>query len=813
LAEKPQKPGNFALISLLCLSASVLAYEFFLMRILAMMVWAPFVNLIISLAMLGFGVSGSFMWFMRNVIKRHSITFLLIVTILFPVSAAVCFHISQTSDFNAYMILWDSHQYPRFLVMVIVFFIPFLAGATGMGSYFLIASGNSGRVYFFNLIGSAIGIILLAGSMFFLSPGRISMVIILLSGLSLLSLVISPESRKIRLAGTIFSILAIVIASAIFNGTEINISEYKALSTTMQTPGATIIAEKFHPIGHLQTVDAPSFHYMPGLSLNYDGYPPKQIPLFLDGDLLGAVDMIESLDQSKYLKYTPPALAYQYLDKPSVCIIGATGGNDVIQALMGNAEKIDVVEIHPGVREIVGKVTPENSINPYDSDKVRFITSSARNYLARSREKYDLIIFPSAGSSASTIAGMSALTENYTFTTESIESAIQHLEPDGFLYLSAWVRYPPKEGIKLIATVFEALASLKIRDPEEHIFAFRSWNMCSIIVSPTPMKSEFINSGRKFLEDNSFDAVYYDGITRDEVNRYNVQEDAPYYNASKMFVYETQHILYRDSLFNVKPADDNRPFFGNFLKWEKIPVLFNTMSMDWLPFIDWGQILTVLAFAHALIFGFILIFIPLISIRKKSIEQGHRSRLWTVIYFSSIGIAFFLLEIGFIQRLSLAFHHSVYSSFVVVTLFLVGASLGSREWNMNRFKGWQISPGFFNYILLLIICCYFILAYSSQYLLRLPTVVDFIISALLILFLSFFMGMAFPWGLDKLTTRGGNLVPWAWGVNAYASVLAGIVAPLIMQAGGFLMMILLALSFYGLAASSVGMVDEKIKHD
>ena len=96
------------LFSLFWLSASVLAYEFMLMRLLNLMVWTPFVHLIISLAMLGFGVSGSILWITRKFIQKHKQNFIFAVYLLFFLSTGICWHVSQSIEFNAFMILWDN---------------------------------------------------------------------------------------------------------------------------------------------------------------------------------------------------------------------------------------------------------------------------------------------------------------------------------------------------------------------------------------------------------------------------------------------------------------------------------------------------------------------------------------------------------------------------------------------------------------------------------------------------------------------------------------------------------------------------------
>jgi hypothetical protein len=707
------------------------------------------------------------------------------------------------------MIIWDYREYLKFLVVAFLFFLPFLIGATGLGAYFIISSESAGAVYFVNLIGSAAGLVLLIIAMISMPPSFSGLPAILMSSIGLVSIILCYLKPKEKLIRALVSLPFVIIAIYLASPLKIQISEYKSLSRILRMPESRIVAEKFNPLGWLVAVESPSFHHMPGVSLNYTGIPPEQIGLFLDGELLGAIDshQNESTDES-YINYTPSTLPYSLLARPSVMIIGARGGSEIYQALSHDALWIDVVDVDEDIRHIVDDNLRDFSKAPYSSQNVRFTKGNPRNIIRKSdfikesrmhkmlkRNLYDLIIFPPAGSEASTVAGMSALSENYLFTVESITDFLKHIQSNGYIYLSAWIQYPPKEGIKLFALAVEALDRSGIKNPEKNLFAYRSWNTCSIILSPSPLGDSFTNFARNFLIANSFDPIYFYGITPEQSNRFNFMDDDPYYNAAQEILSSNREQFYTEHLFNITPPTDDKPFLGNFLKWKSIPVLLRTMKADWIPFMDWGQLLTVVAFIHALFIGLVLIFLPLISARIGT--AGYSSlKIKMVVYFASIGIGFFLLEIGFIQRFSLVLMHPTYSSFIIVILFLIGAGLGSIAFHhiRNRIleKRWKI----FAPILLILVIYMFFLQSILHYALNFPFATDIIIACSVVLPLAFFMGMAFPCGLEKLGIKSPDLIPWAWGVNAYASVVSGTVIPLIAQSGGFSLIILLACLCY-----------------
>jgi hypothetical protein len=61
------------------------------------------------------------------------------------------------------------------------------------------------------------------------------------------------------------------------------------------------------------------------------------------------------------------------------------------------------------------------------------------------------------------------------------------------------------------------------------------------------------------------------------------------------------------------------------------------------------------------------------------------------------------------------------------------------------------------------------------------------------------MGMPFPLGLMRLAHSAPAFVPWAWGINGFASVLSAVLATLLAIQFGFTAVIGTALVFYLLA--------------
>jgi len=62
--------------------------------------------------------------------------------------------------------------------------------------------------------------------------------------------------------------------------------------------------------------------------------------------------------------------------------------------------------------------------------------------------------------------------------------------------------------------------------------------------------------------------------------------------------------------------------------------------------------------------------------------------------------------------------------------------------------------------------------------------------------LGFVMGLPFPLGLGRVSDCAPGLVPWAWGINGCASVVAAVMASLLAMHVGFTTVLALALGLY-----------------
>jgi hypothetical protein len=211
--------------------------------------------------------------------------------------------------------------------------------------------------------------------------------------------------------------------------------------------------------------------------------------------------------------------------------------------------------------------------------------------------------------------------------------------------------------------------------------------------------------------------------------------------------------------------------------------------------------------AQAVVASLVLILLPL-WVTARGADQRDKagwSRPRIAAYFTAIGFAFMFIEIAFIQKFLLFLSHPLYAVAVVLCAFLVFAGLGSSYSGRSGTVGGAFARRVAGPVAGIAIL-------ASLYLVVLPALLrplmpladgfKILISIGLIAPLAFAMGMPFPMGLARVADRTPPLVPWAWGINACASVVAAIIATLLAIHVGFGAVVLVAVCLYALAAAA-----------
>jgi spermidine synthase len=783
------------LLSLFFISLSLLSYEILLMRIFSITSWSHFAYMVISIALLGFGASGSFIALFRDWLRRRFYSFFTLFSFLFSISLYFSLILSQRVPFDPFLIVWFKEQYLYLLGYYLVLFVPFFLGASCIGISFVKFTGKIHKIYFYNLLGSGGGALVAVLLMYVLSPMHLLLTI---TFFAFLASVISCLSLSKRFLQLLILVSFLIMFGFFLYPPRLHISEYKALMTSLNLPRARILSQSSSPLGVVHVLQSPAIRHAPGLSLNFEGDIPPQLALFIDADSMCAItDFTGDLNNVRYLDYTSGALAYHLLENPRVLILGSGGGSEVLTALYHGAPSIEAVEIDPQIVDLVKKKYGEFSNHIYSWPEVSIKIAEGRGFIQASQEKYDLIQIALLDSFAASSAGVYALSESYIYTLEALKEYLRHLSPEGILSITRWLRMPPRDGIKLFATAVEALEELGASDPSSHLIFIRSWATSTLLIKNSYFTPSQIEKLREFSEERSFDVIWYPGIKPAEVNQYNILERPHYYEASSRILSPNRDNFYRNYLFDIVPATDNSPYFFHFFRLRSLPYLLKTMGAEWVPFMEWGYIVLIATLVQAVGVSIFLIILPLFFL-KGTRTRGSGARVF--IYFLSLGLAYMFIEISFIQKFTLFLSYPIYAAAVIIAGFLFFSGWGSYlSGRFSLASSFKIAIAVGAIIMVTLIYLFFIDHIFSLFI-AFSDSVKILISLLLIAPLAFFMGMPFPLGLTVVSSRTPPLVPWAWGINGCASVVSPVLATILAISFGFNVVVSCALFLYLLAA-------------
>ncbi|MCG6989131.1 MAG: hypothetical protein LJF06_13260 [Gemmatimonadetes bacterium] len=288
------------------------------------------------------------------------------------------------------------------------------------------------------------------------------------------------------------------------------------------------------------------------------------------------------------------------------------------------------------------------------------------------------------------------------------------------------------------------------------------------------------------------------GVHRGTAGTTALQELVPedlYYFTMKWLLTGKAQELYHRYFFNIRPATDDRPYYTGYVKPSNLlTVLRNMRSLSE----EWGYVLEVGTFALSILFGFLIILVPLVG-RWRELFKRQRGTVRVIVYYGALGVGYMLVEIYLIQRLAFFLADPIFSNSVVITAMLVISGVGALV--AGRYRGSRTR--------LMAYATAGIAAAMLFYMLGMPPLLDALLGlpllakmGLALLFVApgaFFLGMPFPTGLSSLSSTRSGLIPWAWGMNGALSVTGTALALLISISWGFSVVLLAVIGLYVLA--------------
>lgn len=546
-----------------------------------------------------------------------------------------------------------------------------------------------------------------------------------------------------------------------------------------------------------------------GTSERYKGPRPETLWMKIDSEAGTPITRWDG-DPAKVeaLRYDVTAFGYHLRRGESVLVIGPGGGRDVLTALLMGARRVTAVEINAAIVETVRKTYGTFTGRLYDDPRVEIAVGEGREFLRRTRDRYDIIQASLIDTWAASAAGAYVFSEANLYTREAFGEYLERLTDEGFLMVSRWhFKDLPTETLRATALAVRALLDRGVADPAAHLLLVKrtTWDWAyrlseprdgigTLLVKRTPFRAEEVALARQAAEALDFQVLLAPGGGGDPLFERLVASRDPEGFA-------------RGYPVDISPPCDDRPFFFYTLRVRDLPRWFGSEKIEQgvmqnnvrAVFVLFALLVIVVAMSAA------FLLYPLRGAARAGADgpsapgagRAVRPPAGALLYFAAIGLGFILVEIPLIQRLILFLGHPLYALSVVLSGLLVGAGTGSLL--SSRASVAACRRGLVGLLALVAFAAYGLPALLAAAL-GLPAPARVAVALAVLAPLGLAAGVPFPLGVRLLGDAGSRWIPWMWAVNGAFSVLASVLAMALAMSLGFGAPLTAGLAAYGAAA-------------
>src|SRR5687768_8014726 len=645
-------------IAVFLITLSGLILEVGLTRIYSASIWYHFAFVAISVALLGWGLGGFtvHLWKQMNGAKGEgvrgnaralSIQAAAVTTLLYAGAIPLC--------------LWLLVRYPFEMDRLPLYFLapllPFFLAGMALSIVFDIHRAVAGSLYFWDLIGAALGAVLVT-VLLHLFGGEAALLVATIAPaiaaglLASQSQVSSPKSqeapsltvgfpqkrgaRLVQVAAALGVVLAIIAAvSAIkYETFRVKPGRTKAMRNQMdENPQARIAYTGWNAYSRIDAVE---------------GVAPGHVArLYIDSDAWTSINEWDGkLESATGLRDSYRALPFRLTPNAETLVIGPGGGADVVSALASGSRKVTAVELNPLMLKFVRSYGARAG-NLYDRPDVETIQSEGRNFISRTDKKFDIIFMGFVDSWASVASGGLSLSENYLYTAEAMRAYYDHLKDDGMVVVLRWSTDIPRLTSNAVATLGAGEAAKRVvvlmekrgtpSDPPQMLFMLRKrpfneaelkeireqWTDANVEIAPggiAPPGIKEVLAGTKSLEQYEAEAPKFVGP---------VWDNSPFYFADE------------------RPWRMHEAIAERILKWLLAPsvLLLVVFAVFGRPRREKAESRRQTAEGG----------------RQEAPPEGTSPYLGSLVYFAMLGFGFISVELALLQNLTLLVGHPIYT--------------------------------------------------------------------------------------------------------------------------------------------------------
>jgi len=756
-------------------AGAALAFQVLLFRLLAIAHFPIVASMVLSLALLGHGMSGTALSLLGPRARMHSERIFAASAAAFGCAVPCAWWVASRIPFNGLELAWSAKAWLPLSALYLVVSIPFFFAAACTGVAFLRRGDAIGAIYAADMVGAGVGAAAAMAALEWLRPEDALRVV---ACVAFFAFALVSRARGVALAIGLAALTSAIPTHEL----EARMTEFKSLPRALTIPGARVVVEQSGPHGLVTVVanDRVPLRYAPGRSLFATSEPAPQLAVFVDGDSMQIVTRTAGdRRRLEFLSELTSSLPFALVDRPSVVVLDAGVGESVREALENGARDVIAVDANQDLIDLARGRLDAYSGHVYRRANVRVVHSSARAFIRSEPARRDLIVLPATSTQTASSAGVDSAIEGFAFTVEAIASDLGRVAPHGLIAATRWDESPPRQTAKLLATIVAALERIGARRPTQHLVVVRSWQTVTIVASPSPLDAPTLAATRAFCSRLGFELVHPPSGARGENDTLGRLVDG--------LLSDRADATIRDYGFDIRPATDARPHAFHTFRWRSLPEILRLREAGSAILIDAGYLVVVASLVQAFLWSTIAILAPLGIMRRRGGRDGRAqpSRSGrTLVYFLAIGFGFLFVEVAFIERLGLFIGDRLVGVTATIAGFLVFAGLGSRfaGRSIDRHREPPIALVAWSIVAAIIVLRVAFVLLDGIAPTMTPVRVGFALA--LIAPLAFAMGMPFPIGMSTLEATRPDAVPWAWGVNGFASVASPLIASIVSIAAG-----------------------------
>ena len=841
------KGGAALYLAVGLLAGAIIALQITVMRIFAVGNWAHFGSFIVSVAMLGVGISSTLMCVRQRWFETHWRRVAGGALIAFGPLAVGANLLAQQLPFNAIFLIADAQQKWRLAANFILYLLPFVTGSLFLGTVFLKTRQRFARIYFADLVGCGVCGLALLGGMYGFRPEYLMVIPLLFWLAAGVFWFAALRSRRGFFALVLAAVCAFALHTVIADAlhlTRLGVSDYKGVSYARRFPDNQRVFERATPFGHLEVYASSYLHFAPGLSdnaaLNLPEMPENAyLGLYVDGD--GPNGIIRDLPaaQTAYFDYLPMSLPFLLRERPDVFVVQFGGGLSTAAALRKQAHSITVADSNPAV---LAAFRNDPALRAFTGDilyraQVHTVNQDGRIFLALTDQRYDLVDLSLADSAGLSSPGGFAIAEKYNYTREAMEVYMRALKAGGVLSVTLWNKEePPKSVLRLYATMVAAARNMG-DDVGHSFFVISNYlSTATVLYQRGGLSTASVAKLRAQTRALSFDEIYSPGMPPDptpyagvmaayraqifgrvpSVNDASVPSEegsddessaalpaaatTPSVALARMAWQALLQNRWQEFaeayVYDIHPLTNQRPYFAAYVRPRDLPNVLDRLDLlqD-----EWGYLLLWATLFIACCSGALLIALPAVF-GWRGLLTRCPGKAGTLLYFACLGAGYIMVEVVLISHFVLALSNATVSAAVLITGMLVFSGFGSLVSELWLDSARRIMPWIFIAIAVLLVAYGLFIDSALNFIGSLPYRWRLPSCFLLILPPAFLMGMPMPTGMTWLARlHKEEMFLWAWGVNGCMSVIGAATVPILATSFGLSTALIVAGALYLLA--------------